>query len=195
MGADHGGDLLHGLDLRAHDVGAPLSQHGGNDVELPAIEDIAQLFAIESGAGGAFGGELDEEAIEFAGLVGGEFAFILEQGPAQTFERRIGSLLGAPHLVYGLARMSDHMELIEGNLGLWWAPVSNRAMSPPLVALRPISVSMSRSASQVMPSFPSQVSSTIAVWKTHGRICLENDALLRAGLPRPVPRITTQAWI
>jgi hypothetical protein len=44
------GDLLHGLDLRAHDVGAPLSQHGGNDVELPAVEDIAQLFAIEPGA-------------------------------------------------------------------------------------------------------------------------------------------------
>ena len=66
MGADHGGDLLHGLDLGAHDIGAPLSQHGGNDVELPAIEDIAQLFAIEPGAGGAFGGELDDEAIEVA---------------------------------------------------------------------------------------------------------------------------------
>ena len=78
MSADHRGDLLHGLDLGAHDVGAPLSQHGGNDVELPAVEDIAQLFAIEPGAGGAFGGELDDEAIEVAGLVGGEFAFILE---------------------------------------------------------------------------------------------------------------------
>ena len=43
----------------------------------------------------------------------------LSKGPAQTFERRIGSLLGAAHLVYGLARMSDHMELVEGNLGLW----------------------------------------------------------------------------
>src|SRR4051812_20448282 len=124
MGADHGGDLLHGLDLGAHDVGAPLSQHGGNDVELPAVEDIAQLFAIEPGASSAFGGELDNEAIEVAGLVGGEFAFVLEQGPAQTFERRVGSLLGAPHLVYGLARMSDHMELVEGNLGLWQVSVT-----------------------------------------------------------------------
>ena len=74
MIADHGGDLLHGLDLGAHDVGAPLSQHGGNDVELPAVEDIAQLFAIEPGAGGALGGELDDEAIEVVGLVGGELS-------------------------------------------------------------------------------------------------------------------------
>src|SRR5215831_13722493 len=59
MIADHGGDLLHGLDLGAHDVGAPLSQHGGNDVELPAVEDIAQLLAIEPGAGSALGGELE----------------------------------------------------------------------------------------------------------------------------------------
>jgi hypothetical protein len=118
MGADHGGNLLHGSHLGAHDVGAPLSQHGGNDVELPAVEDIAQLFAIESGAGGALGGELDDEAIEVAGLVGGEFAFVLEQGPAQTFERWIGPLLDAPHLVHGLARMSDHMELVEGDRGL-----------------------------------------------------------------------------
>jgi hypothetical protein len=32
---------------------------------------------------------------------------------------RIGSLLGAPHLVHGLARMSDHMDLVEVNCSLW----------------------------------------------------------------------------
>ena len=37
MGADHGGDLLHGLDLGAHDVGAPPSQHGGNNVEPKSV--------------------------------------------------------------------------------------------------------------------------------------------------------------
>ena len=52
-------------------------------------------------------------------MFGGEFAFVLEQGPAQTFERWIGLLLDAPHLVHGLARMSDHMELVEGDRGLW----------------------------------------------------------------------------
>jgi hypothetical protein len=42
MASDQGGDLLHGFDLGAHDACAPLSQHGGNDVDLPAVEDIAR---------------------------------------------------------------------------------------------------------------------------------------------------------
>jgi hypothetical protein len=50
---------------------------------LPAVEDVAQLFAIEPGAGCTLGGEVDDETIEVADLVGGEFAFVLEQGPAQ----------------------------------------------------------------------------------------------------------------
>ena len=64
MVADHGGNVLHGLDLGAHDVGAPLREHGGNDVDLLAIEDVAQLLAIEPGARGALGGELDDEPVE-----------------------------------------------------------------------------------------------------------------------------------
>src|ERR1700687_5025096 len=54
--ADHRGDLLHGLNLRAHDVGAPLREHGGYDVDLLAIENVAQLFAIEPRTRRALGG-------------------------------------------------------------------------------------------------------------------------------------------
>src|SRR5436190_9354411 len=104
MGADHGGDLLHGLDLGAHDVGAPLSQHGGNDVELPAVEDIAQLFAIEPGASSALGGELDNEAIEVAGLVGGEFAFVLET---------VALLVVIAAAIYGTGRMVSAGERLQ----------------------------------------------------------------------------------
>ena len=64
MLTDHDGDRLHGRDLGAHDVGAPLREHGGNDVDLLAIEDVAQLLAIEPGARGALGGELDDEPVE-----------------------------------------------------------------------------------------------------------------------------------
>ena len=46
------------------DVGAPLFEHGGDDVDLLAIEDVAQLLAIEPGAHSALGGELDHEPIE-----------------------------------------------------------------------------------------------------------------------------------
>jgi hypothetical protein len=54
------------VDLGAHDVSA----HGGNDVELPTVEDIPQLFAIEPGAVVNW-----TEAIEVAGLIGGESLF------------------------------------------------------------------------------------------------------------------------
>ena len=32
--SDHPSDLLHGLDLGAHDVGAPLPEHVGDDIDL-----------------------------------------------------------------------------------------------------------------------------------------------------------------
>ena len=69
MLADHGGDLLHGLDLGAHDVATPLSEHGGYDVDLLAIEDVAQLFAIEPCTRRALGCELCDELVEVRSLV------------------------------------------------------------------------------------------------------------------------------
>lgn len=41
------GYVLHALDLRTHDVGAPLLEHGGDDVDLLAAGDLAQMLAIE----------------------------------------------------------------------------------------------------------------------------------------------------
>src|SRR3954462_9044918 len=34
-------DILHRLDFRAHDVGAPLPQHLGDDMDLLALENLA----------------------------------------------------------------------------------------------------------------------------------------------------------
>jgi len=39
-------DVFHRLDLRTHDVGAPLLQHLGNDIDLLALENLSQLLAI-----------------------------------------------------------------------------------------------------------------------------------------------------
>ena len=64
MAADHPGDVLHGLDLRSHHVGAPLAEHGGDDVDLLAAEDLTQMLAIEPGARGAFGDGLGEQGVE-----------------------------------------------------------------------------------------------------------------------------------
>src|SRR4029077_21146422 len=78
MLADHGSDLLHGLDLGAHDVAAPLSQHGRYDIDLLAIEDVAQLFVIEPCPCRALSRELCDELVEVGSLIEGEFAFVLE---------------------------------------------------------------------------------------------------------------------
>ena len=37
VGADHAGHRLHRFDLRAHDVGAPLSEHFAHDVDLFSV--------------------------------------------------------------------------------------------------------------------------------------------------------------
>ena len=41
VSADHAGDVLHRRDPGAQDIGAPLLEHGGDDVDLLAIEDSA----------------------------------------------------------------------------------------------------------------------------------------------------------
>ena len=46
-------DGIVGATLERRTIGAPLLEHGGNDVDLLAIEDCAQSFAVEPGAGGA----------------------------------------------------------------------------------------------------------------------------------------------
>ncbi len=55
MSANQTHDILHGLDLGAHDVGAPLMQHLGDDVDLFALENVAQLFSVKLGSRGAIG--------------------------------------------------------------------------------------------------------------------------------------------
>src|SRR5258706_3765977 len=41
-----GGDFLHRLDLGAHDARAPALQHGAHDIDLVALQDLAQLFLV-----------------------------------------------------------------------------------------------------------------------------------------------------
>jgi Bacterial extracellular solute-binding proteins, family 3 len=118
MTVNHAGDILHGIDLGPQDVGAPLLEHGGDDIDLLAIKDVAQLLAIEPRARRAFGGELRNEPVEVGCLLMGELSSILEQRPAQPFEAGISLLLRASHLVDGLAGVSDDVELVEGDPGI-----------------------------------------------------------------------------
>ena len=43
VAVDHDGDVFHRLDLGTQNVGAPLLQHDGYDVNLLVIEDVRQF--------------------------------------------------------------------------------------------------------------------------------------------------------
>ena len=64
------GDVLHRFDLGAHDAGAPVLQHGAHDVDLLALEDLAQLLLVDPGARGAHGGHLGDQGVEIGGGLG-----------------------------------------------------------------------------------------------------------------------------
>src|ERR1700730_7683934 len=68
MTKDHACDVLHGLDLGTHDVAAPPTQHLGDNVDLLAIENLAQLLAVHPGTGGAVGGVLADQRLEMGQL-------------------------------------------------------------------------------------------------------------------------------
>src|SRR5471030_751055 len=46
VSANQSHHVLHRFDLRTHNVGAPLLQHLGDDIDLLALENLAQLLAI-----------------------------------------------------------------------------------------------------------------------------------------------------
>ena len=118
MTADHLGDLFHGLDLRAQHVAAPAIEQQVHDVRLLAGEDVAQLLPVVPGARGARGGHSSEESVELGVLRGGELAAILQQHPAQPLEARVELLFDPAHLVDRLGGVGDHVELVEGDLGV-----------------------------------------------------------------------------
>ena len=116
--SDHTGDVLHRRDLGPQDVCAPLLEHGGDDVDLLTVKNFAQMFAIEPCAGRAFGGGLGDQGVEVGSAFVGQAGTVLEQGPAQPFEARVGALFEASHLVDSGRRMGDDVELVEGNSGV-----------------------------------------------------------------------------
>ena len=81
---DHAGDVLHRRNLGAQDVGTPLLEHGGDDVDLLAVEDFAQMLAIEPCAGRAFGGGLGDQGIEVGSAFVGQTGAVLEAVSSAT---------------------------------------------------------------------------------------------------------------
>ncbi len=58
--------LPHGMNLGVLGVGTPLFEQGTHDVGLLlARENLAQLFAVQPCAGGAFGVHVGEQFVQF----------------------------------------------------------------------------------------------------------------------------------
>src|SRR3989338_7199477 len=56
--------LFHGFDLAAHHADTPVFEHAAYDVDLLAIEDLAQLLLVEPGASRTHGGQSGDQGIE-----------------------------------------------------------------------------------------------------------------------------------
>src|ERR1700757_3127352 len=81
VSANQSCDLLHRFDFRTHDVGAPLPQQFGDDMNLLAFENLAQLLAIQPGAGRSLGGVLPQKRLEVRQLRKVQLAGGLKQSP------------------------------------------------------------------------------------------------------------------
>ena len=53
MAAQHAGDLLHGLEARAHDLDAPLIQERTGPVNRSVVPEVVKPFPQQHGADGA----------------------------------------------------------------------------------------------------------------------------------------------
>ncbi|MGF6921654.1 hypothetical protein OKW28_005851 [Paraburkholderia sp. 40] len=82
-------------------------------MDLLALENLAQLLAIQPGAGGAFGGVLPDQRLEVGQLRQIQFVHVLEQRPAHPLEFRVGFLLLAADRIERLGRVGDDVKLVE----------------------------------------------------------------------------------
>ena len=118
MRADHLGHVLHRIDFGAHHASAPMLQHGAHNIDLFAIEDLAQLLLVDPGARGALDRHLGDQGVQIGRGLGLELCRVLEQGPAHALERLIGALLDAAHLVHRRAGMTNDVKLVERDSGV-----------------------------------------------------------------------------
>lgn len=110
MSTNQSHHVLHLFDLRAHDVGAPLLQHLGHDIDLLALENVAQLLTVQPCAGSTLGGVLTDERLEVGELGEIEFVRVFEQRPTHALELRVELLLLPTHCVERFGRAGDDVE-------------------------------------------------------------------------------------
>ena len=77
MTAHERSDVLHWLNLGAHDAGAPMQQHRAHHIDLLAFEDFAQLLLVDPGPGSAHGGHPGDQRVQIGCRLGLELVQML----------------------------------------------------------------------------------------------------------------------
>ena len=116
--ADHTGDVLHRLDLRARHVRAPLFKHRADNVDLFAIKDVAQLLAIQPRTCSAFGRDIGYQRVEVGALRRVQPVAILEQRPSKALEIRAILLFEPAGFLQCSRGLSDNVEFVESESGV-----------------------------------------------------------------------------
>lgn len=99
--ANHSVHIFHRFYLEAHDVGAPLGKHGGDDVDLFALEDFTQLFLVEPGARRSLGRDVGNQASKSARWLSGRSCRFFSS--VQRKPLRSGSVFGSSRRVRSTA--------------------------------------------------------------------------------------------
>ncbi len=122
VGAEHAGDLAHGLDTTAQSAFAPDIQEGSGPSEGSVGPEVMESFLEHPGSGGGQFGM--EKSVEFLLGVAADAAATAQQFPAHVFE--LGGLrsaaqlaaLGAAHLIDGLVEVGGDVEAVQDMQGV-----------------------------------------------------------------------------
>lgn len=116
--SNHLRDRLHWLDFETHDVGPPLQEHSPNEVDLLALQNLAQLFSGEPGPRGcARTGLPSEQLLHIGTCFGPGRVGLTQEVPADPHEFGFAFLLDLSYLVDGLKGFSNGMKCVESDLG------------------------------------------------------------------------------
>lgn len=87
-------------------------------ISFLAAEDVAQLFAVEPGSGGAFGADVCHRGIKVGLDVRVEFRPVLEECLARPSQAQVDLLLDAPRSINRRIDTGHDVEVVEGNTSI-----------------------------------------------------------------------------
>lgn len=115
MAAHKRGNLLHRVDLGAHDADVPVLDRGAHDVDLFSVQDLAQLLLVDPVTGRAREPGGGDERVQRGTGLGLEAEGVLEQRSAHALDGGVAALFDAARLLHSQVGVRDDVELVEGD--------------------------------------------------------------------------------